>query len=100
MDILVSFCNVQTPGRPLLALLDTDGLGLRVVKLPASVGAANGVTGIVATDELLFALVSRPGGQGGSVERTPASLVVFDRANLQVVRQHPLHGLSDVRGLA
>src|SRR4051812_30551578 len=100
MDILVSFCNVQTPGRPLLALLDTASPGLRVVRLPASVGTTRGITGTAINDEYLFALAQQPAGADGPTTTGSSSLLVLDRANLQFVRQHPLHGLSDVRSIA
>lgn len=99
MDVLVSFGNVQTPGRPLLALLDTRSLSLRAVGLPEDPVWGGGFTGLAVKDAFLFATTQPSTAGGASSDLLPPALLVFDRTDLRLVKRHVLHGLADLRGL-
>jgi GT2 family glycosyltransferase len=100
MDVLVSFGNVQTPGRPLLALLDTRSLGLRAIGLSDDPAWSGGFTGLAVNDDYLFATTQPGPSEASASEPAPPALLVFDRASLRLIRRHVLYGLADLRALA
>jgi GT2 family glycosyltransferase len=99
MDVLVSFGNVQTPGRPLLGLLDTRSLSLRAVGLPEDPVWGGGFTGLAVNDAFLFATTQPSTAGGASSDLVPPALLVFDRTDFRLVKRHVLHGLADLRAL-
>jgi hypothetical protein len=92
MDILVSFCNPQTPGRAALGLLDTRRSSFRTLALPAGPFRSNGVTGLASSDAYVYAVL-----QTGLL--APPRLLVLDRTHLALVNQYVFQSALDVHSL-
>jgi hypothetical protein len=92
MEILVSFCNVWTPGRPLLGLLDTELSSLRIVPLPRELLPCTGIRGLAISDRFLVAAM-----QEGS--ETRPRLAILDRTDLTACGVYGFRSTGDVHSI-
>ena len=78
MDILMSFCNVNVPGYPALAVVDTNTFECRIPQLPQlDTPRSLSITGLAACEQHIYAAVQEP---ATGVSR----LLVLDRIQLRL----------------
>ena len=97
--ILISFCNV-TAGAPSLAIVDIDGGGVQVLRVPGAL-AAEDARGIALADPYIFVTTGRPRFKGrASRDSTGRShLFVLDRHDLALVSSHVCEHVVDAHSL-
>jgi hypothetical protein len=116
MDILISFNNTyQSPGFPVLAVLNAETHEIRIVKMPYEI-PDTGVLGIALSSKYLFVGLQYsfnareayriPPEVGFQYNRdgilaslNPCSLLIFDRNNLQLLNQYFFEKVVDVHSL-
>jgi len=89
---LVSFCNTRMPGQPLLGVLDPRGGQFRALRVPTELLGCAGVTGIVATDDFVFASLQTP---RGAASAKSFGLAVFGRDDFDLRGYHPFEQALD-----
>src|SRR5438128_196627 len=99
MPILVSFCNVRTPGVPRLGLLDPATSTIQVLRLPGELVRCSGMTGLALSQRHLFVVSQAALRLGGRDIPGLPVLLTFDRADLTPRNYHVFHNASDVHSL-
>lgn len=99
MNLLVSFCNVKTPGMPAIGLLDLAAGRLRIPELPADWASCTGVCGLASTSRWIYTAY-----QGWVPPATEASqpvpvLLTFDRTTLALRSHHLFREVRDVHSI-
>jgi hypothetical protein len=92
MDILVSFCNVWTPGRPALGVLNTETSNFRVIQLPREVTHCYGIRGLAASERYIYAVLQE-------TPLSPPGLLVLDHAHLSLLSHYDFRSTGDVHSL-
>jgi hypothetical protein len=92
IDILVSFCNVQVPGQPVLGLLDTATSSFRVVRLDGNLPQPAGITGLAASANYIYAALQ-------TSPPAPSELLVLDREELKVLNHYRFRSVVDVHSV-
>jgi uncharacterized protein DUF4915 len=97
--ILVSFCNVTT-GAPSLAIVDIDGGGVQVLRVPVAL-AAEDARGIALSDRYVFVTTGRPRSKGRAARDSAgrSHLFVLGRHDLALVSSHVCEHVVDAHSL-
>ncbi|HEX5113208.1 MAG TPA: hypothetical protein VFV79_10190, partial [Saprospiraceae bacterium] len=116
MDILISFNNAyQSPGFPILAILDTSTYALRIVEMPNEI-PDTGVLGLEISSKYVFVglqyafnaresyrIPPEVGFQynhdGLLASLNPCSLLIFDRNNFNLINQYVFEHVADVHSM-
>src|SRR5262245_28396856 len=98
MHVLVSFCNLKARGWPALGLLDTATLDVQVAALADEVDRTSGLTGLVLSEQYLFA-VAQSLAASNENPGSASALLVFDRKNLALCHRHEFRTASDVHSI-
>jgi hypothetical protein len=93
MDILVSFCNVWTPGRPMLGVLNTETFGFQIVELPDEVQRCYGIRGLAASNRYLYTVLQE-------TPLSPPGLLVLDRGSLRMLNHYQFHSTRDIHSIS
>lgn len=116
MDILISFNNTyQSPGFPVLAVLNTTTYEIRIVEMPKEI-PDTGVLGLEVSSKFVFVglqyafnaresyrIPPEVGFQynhdGLLASLNPCSLLIFDRNNFTLVNQYFFENVEDVHSM-
>jgi hypothetical protein len=88
MDILVSFCNVKTPGRPALGLLDYTKSKFRILSLPNELPPWISATGLATSKHYVY-----------TVLQVSNKLLIFDRIDLTLVNEYVFRSAADIHSI-
>jgi GT2 family glycosyltransferase len=99
MQILISFCNRKAPEMPALALVDAESCALSVLPLPPEVPRINGITGLAADADYLYAAVPVSGSPEGKEFAGPSSLLIFDLRELRLLNHYVFRHALDVHSI-
>jgi Domain of unknown function (DUF4915) len=99
MNLLVSFCNVRTPGLPSLALVDPHSGAASLLDLPAEPAWSTGMTGLALSASYLFAVQQITPSATGTATPGPPALLIFDRSDLSLLTRYVFPSAADVHSL-
>ena len=113
MEVLVSFNNTyQSPGYPMLGVLNPEDLSLRFVDLPGDI-PETGMLGLAVSSKYIFAAVQdafnattayrvppeiglQYSSEGVLASESPCSLLILDKISFAVVHHHLFDVVRDV----
>jgi hypothetical protein len=97
-QLVVSVCNRRAPGSPGLLLLDLEMKSPRVPRLPDTLLANDGLTGLAASDRHLFVVAQHRFARRG-VSLPSSELFILDRRDLKLLNRYPFQKAADVHSI-
>lgn len=89
-QILISFCNVNSPDGVVLGSIDPELTSFRPLMTRRMIPGCAGITGILLRDDYILAVSQRP---------APSDLVVISRRDLTVAAIYPIAQSADVHSI-
>ena len=90
MHIMISFCNVRMPARPILGLLNIDSSEFCILQPPSELPQCSGITGLAASERYVYAVVQT---------RPTSGLLIFDHSALTILNYYTFRLAVDVHSI-
>jgi hypothetical protein len=98
VHIVISFCNLKVPGRPVLALYDPQSGACRGLRLPGELQYVTGISGLAQFDRHFYAVTQGFRPPGVTAQPTSA-LLAFERRTFALAYRYDFRSAVDVHSI-